>query len=785
MAERALIIAIQNYNDAKGGFTAKELKGTLDAALRFREWLEEKWKAEGKTGSILFCSEPPIAGQSGATSDEIIDALIRLQNQGRNSTDNLYVYFSGHGFRLAGDPMTRADVLVTSDFKDVQRSTASCFRLDALIEGFRSSLGHGCHFYFIDACRNEVHKAIASNITPFTELGDEEPSVFVLQSTVSGDPALVGGPFAKLLLEGLRGAGIAKVWEPPAKTYMKVRFDSLRKYLKERLQNVQPITQSSSGETGESEAVLATITPVPQIELTITIKTTLTSLRGNMTVTAFGAKSGTMYPITERTFVRSFEPNYYAVALDMGQLEVSPAGEIDVELYENRELTFQISTGPDGGGADDLFRGSVPPSNLTNVHLEVPRGTEVVLRHLGTGIENLFDSSKRALLPIGDYTADLRFPGGPVIRHHEIRVVADQEIAIAPARWRGSPVHESIAKMFPQDDGGVDFSESLQGAITDPDLSLWLAILGGGRIIGTRGDYSKIGPLPLADFSSEPPGASPVYVLAGLPDSKLDLRVGLSEGRAKPKWLRAREPQSMEGLREAVMHPPPGQFFMTLIVGSQPAYTVASFASPNRCTLIALTLDEDDTPLVAQYLLPLGHLVQNLDPEVQDRIRERNQLKDVQVLAQLSRAFRKRRGTGTEFNRNEIDQLFNSKWLDPVAASMATYESLRRGQREHLMEVAANMSHFFPNLPDTSAIIRLSGTGNPAPHGTPLFLDGLRAFPKYDEWLPYPAGLLDFTGPWTAWRGAVSGNSGEKLDTYRLSPGRFLRSPRFSRRKAK
>jgi len=65
----------------------------------------------------------------------------------------------------------------------------------------------------------------------------------------------------------------------------------------------------------------------------------------------------------------------------------------------------------------------------------------------------------------------------------------------------------------------------------------------------------------------------------------------------------------MEGLREAVVHPPPGQFFLTLGVGAQPAYTFASFASPNRCALIVLTLDEDGAPRVGQYLLPLGHLL--------------------------------------------------------------------------------------------------------------------------------------------------------------------------------
>src|SRR5436190_19857819 len=42
-----------------------------------------------------------------------------------------------------------------------------------------------------------------------------------------------------------------------------------------------------------------------------------------------------------------------------------------------------------------------------------------------------------------------------------------------------------------------------------------------------------------------------------------------------------------------------------------------------------------------------------------------------------------------------------------------------------------------------------------APTGVPLLLDGLRAFRGYADWMPYPAGLLHFGGPWTAWEGAV------------------------------
>ena len=47
----------------------------------------------------------------------------------------------------------------------------------------------------------------------------------------------------------------------------------------------------------------------------------------------------------------------------------------------------------------------------------------------------------------------------------------------------------------------------------------------------------------------------------------------------------------------------------------------------------------------------------------------------------------------------------------------------------------------------------LAGTPVP-PRGVPLFQDGLRLLQK-EVPLPFPMGLLDFTSPWTSWRGAV------------------------------
>ena len=79
-AERALIIAVQKSRIKHlMASRPKKLKtARLDAAKRFREWLEEKWEAEHLTGSILFCWEPRLPGHLGASSNDIIDALKKV-----------------------------------------------------------------------------------------------------------------------------------------------------------------------------------------------------------------------------------------------------------------------------------------------------------------------------------------------------------------------------------------------------------------------------------------------------------------------------------------------------------------------------------------------------------------------------------------------------------------------------------------------------------------------------------------------------------------------------------
>ena len=151
----------------------------------------------------------------------------------------------------------------------------------------------------------------------------------------------------------------------------------------------------------------------------------------------------------------------------------------------------------------------------------------------------------------------------------------------------------------------------------------------------------------------------------------------------------------------------------------------------------------------------------------------------MKFIVQAQRAFRQRHEMNPENQprTRELQSLLDGKWLDPVMAALASYELLRRGKREHLMEVADNMQKYFPGLPDSGALARLVIEATPSRtelssddldrfnrlvasaasprRGWPLFLDGLAAFEDNELNLPLPASRLDYREMWTLWRGAV------------------------------
>jgi len=784
MPARALIIAIEDYPDVQGGTFARKLTGTLQAGLDFRSWLIGKWTTEKRPDAdteLLFCSEPPQPFGTGATQQDILTALARLRDDGQNQTDEFFFFFSGHGFLFVDKPGARADILISSDFKNATISGYCCLKLDLIVNWLQAHLGPGKHYYFVDACRNSLNGAQiqTSDLIPFDPQGTAEAATFVMQSAVAGAVAPVGGPFPGAVLGGLKGTGRAKVWEGAPPGAMLVRYDTLRRHLKATL----PPSSFSSRNLGpngdgESEAILATISPVKDSRCTVKVTGAPAGQVGQLAITPQSAP-----PLPARPLVLPGEeiplpPGDYWMAFQLANAAVTPSGPVAVDLYSDSTVTFDVGPGPPaimpespppGGGrrrrinvprpqgADAGEVRPAPTAAPSGVALDLafPSTSRLTLRNLDTGVEVVAVQPKRVEVPRGHYLATLNGPRGEVIKREEIDLTSGMPASLDLGRWDTSVPHRSIAERLPHDPYVVDFSESLGGPIVDSDLDLWLALLGGGRIFGSRGDYSKLSGFPLHDFSAEKPGASPTYLLAGFEDPGTHLRVGLSNSE-QVSWQPAIQPPGMPGILEAYLPVRSGNLF-SFQIGDELPCTIAGIGIPNRANLVTLTLDEDGTPRISQFLLPLGHLIQELSREVSIRLQGRNHLGDVRFLAQASRAFRKRRDLTSTMHSDELVNLLHGKWLDPIGNSLAAYELLRRGRKDELSDVIPNMKRCFPELPDTWSLARLGGDGGAQPHGIPLFQDGLRAFEGFSNTLPLPASLLDYTSPWTAWRGAVEG----------------------------
>ncbi|ESZ04413.1 caspase family protein [Mesorhizobium sp. M1060] len=788
MAVRALIVAIENYPNVQGGALAKELPGTLKAGLAFRTWLVKKWDSEGvkaKDRHLIFCSQPVQPEGRPATAEGIREAMLELKQKGAGRTDELYVYFSGHGFTFASGPGVKKSIFVASDFKNANVSGNCCLPIDEIVVWLRAHLGPGSHAYFIDACRNKLDGSvitISSPILPFNTDTGTEASTFVLHSTTDGRTTLAGGPFHPRLMEGLQGKGRAKVWDDSGADLMNVQYTSLRRYLKTALQD--PVDGEVDGTA--DDMTLAWLKPAPDATCTITIEGskvpdgTIAYRRGRDTNSVEQPFQGT------KTVLR-LKPDAYTFSVRAANT-IFEQSELRQELYDDAAITFRIAssrgplaptpgerglenfglrpkwTGSELGtavSAGEVLEEAVVGADAFGATLDivVPPDCTLELINVNSRTQTKYLASGKANVEAGDYTALLKDQNGQIIGRKDIGVSAGSDVELDLAQWRHSTPHVSIAKSLEiTDDGWVDFSKSLDGPVVDPDLDLWLALAGAGRILlGSSGtDFRKLSNLPLHDFSGEKAGSSPIYVLAGLENPQTKLDVGLSKA-TNVEWHMADRPNGLDGIAEAYFPVDPGSHLISFHVGENAPYTVSTLASPNRAMLVTLALDKDGAPTVSQYLLPLGHLIDQLPHKVRNVLTSRNQLKDVESLANANRAFRKRRNVFEVLPGNRLNEILDMKWLDPITSALAAYECLRRGQKAKMGVVVKNMAEFFGDLPDSWALARLAGmskVGSP-PAGVPLFLDGLKADPDYAERLPLPASHLDYSSPWTAWWDAV------------------------------
>ena len=765
MPSRALIIAIENYPASPD--LAATLPGTHDNARAFRSWLKSSSGFAGMTPAdeptrIFVCADDP--GFPGRTHDAsgrgIRQAVLALWRAGHDQTGELFVYYSGHGFLFKESNASRAaDVIVPDDFVDMPVDGSLCFRLDALQLELLASMGPGNHYYFVDACRNQITDDQISVGSPvrLNRSSMRESQVFTLFSTSRLSTAPTASPFTDLLVAGLAGRGKAK--RPTASTPPKMRvvWASLVDYIKAKLPAVD-----GRGD-GLNPAVLWE-GPFELKTCTIVVENASAADRFSVRPADAMGRQQAAFQFSGATFEWRQPPDDYRLEVTHPTSTVRPVDPVPpalVDLYEDVSARFVLEVTPEGFGEElESARGW----SGAVAEREVPAVTEInVVASTGSRITMINPGSGESWEGRSTLTTLAR-PGASYLIEaydHDNTLIVRRDVSLDPGeqrtvdlRFPDTPLRQAITAYFPSSpDIGVEFSESLAGTIIDPDLGLWLTIIAASRVLGPD-RFSKLGPLPLARFDDIVPNGAAVYVLAGFDEPALDMVVGIGVDAGSHTWHTPAAVPGLPGLLELRHHAAPGSLLVSFAIGDAAVRTIASYAMPNRATVITVTGTPDDVE-IQQLLLPIHGLEAFLEETVRNLL-PMHPLRAVKFLAQSQRLLARRRSvSGSTGQASEWFDSLNGKWLDPMMGIVAGYEMLRMGRGQDLGTALDNLARYFAELPDTAALLRLAGrTPATPPAGAPLIADGFAAFPD-GTFTALPDSKREYGTLWTMWRNAV------------------------------
>ena len=787
MPPRAFIIAIENYPKAIG--LANQLPDTNKAGNDFYEWfvknkIEPLRKANPNDPKldlkelVVGCVDHPYEWRTtGTTAQEILDTWYEFINKYRDKTEELYFFWSGHGFTYTDRGKVRAiNVLVASDFISKGQSGRACLNLNEIQERTWSAMGPDEHYYFVDACRttikgNEINVSDPGYTFEKSDFGT--PNVYTLYSTARGSAAGVTSGFADALVAGLKGSGRAKGWNEDHQQ-MYVKFDLLTDYVKKKIkgQEVDPKTD------GSGKGVILELSP--PFEQTCRITVNNAKANDKFTVTAatnFGSQvfefEGPSHNLPLRPFVYNIELSHQGSRVT----RVSPAPPALLDLYEPCEVQFSLGepssappSPPSPGGTLSVSALNTPHSELEIENLNsgttfrggASAGAKGVPRR---GRSPLLKDEKggafsREVEP-GTYMLRMR-ERGVVIGRRKVTVEPGEEIDIDLTERSESKVSKDILKV-------VSFASTREKdeASANPDLSLWLSIIGAVPIIDSelKKQFPKVGKLALEKFADIAPGESAVYVVAAFEKSQGKFGVGLGK---TANWRSMRAVPGLTSVYQWRENTKPGPQLLSIQLPDQVPATFATYCLSNRVTLLVFVEDEEGGLAVRQYMLPVSHLIDKLDPRVRGRI-QYNPLSLVRYMSLVQTQFARKRTLEPGKNSSEEQtwqEVVYGKWIDPVMSLIAAYSFIRQGyagpkasedNRRLLETVITNLGKYFGELPDVRILQKLIKKPAKPLKSPPLLLDGVLASEAaVKQVMPFESNQLNFSGPWTYWQGAVN-----------------------------
>lgn len=786
---RAFVIAIEKYGKGK---SLPHLPGTNKDAEVFIDWLVN---TKGVKRSNIFCcaNESVKARTTGTTASEIIAELARAVKKWADKTDEFYFYFSGHGFSYSTSTFAKSiDVLVASDFTGLETGGRACLNLDEIKTKLWKSLGPEHHYYFIDACRNQIQQdAIdpASTGLGFANSQLGTPTVYKVFSTAQGALSKTKSGFTPLLVKGLSGSGRAKGLRTNS---MYVIFDLLGAYLKKQLQaGGQEVDFSREG---NGEGFLLELKPIPKTKCEVKVAKAKPGDKFVLTVSDIKGLSK-RHKFTGPSFQFDLFPDDYSFQLkhSSGKVLRKPPPEDPVDLYDPCVLNFELKVSPGGGASkakakaasDDGFESvggaspasivpataltppDTPPPPITGtLHVKGVRTehTQIEVLSLRTGELLKSNQDLKQEVPPGEYLVKLR-ERSITVSKHEVTVRAGKTKTINLLVQPKDKVRDSILKCVKaiNVEGASVFSESHLGPLANQDLGLWLTLFGASRILGQPGQFRKLERLALQTFDDIKKNEAVVYVLAGFEKSTGRFGVGLSSGPVVD-WKVLKRVKGLQNIYELRLPATVGSHLLSFKIPKRSPITCAIHCLPNRATLATLAQDKEGQLTFHQSILPIRHLTKYMDPTVRSYLHG-NMLGLVRTMTLAQSQFARKRSVQEQIKKTDPgvwSDLVHHKWLDPVMALIAAYDVIRHGtigQAKGLLKIVnSNLRKYFEGMGDIEAIAKLLGTKWSLPTSPPLFLDGVLAFDEIQEnkMLPLSPDRLNYSSPWTVWQRAVN-----------------------------
>jgi hypothetical protein len=713
------------------------LKGAVRDALTMRTWLLDKAGGNVPEENLALIlspaagNEPKDVQAAEATNAGVLNAIDGLIKKSKGEGERLYFFYAGHGL-TARINQRDENALVCSDFTEVL--TTNSVALRSLWEFFET-VQFQDQFFFVDACRNMPWENVELEIGRWPLPRKRDPGLpptqqFILYATSPGLPAREEkeagserGAFTEVLMQGLGGAGKAKVWSSEKQNYQ-VGWERLVDYVKDELearrlavpagvgQDVFQIPQDAGahGVAGrDRDPMLASFPdnsfPKEKLEIllrpddVVPVAEVIVLDESAVTVETKTGRTGT--PLEFR-----LPPKTYALHATAPEYDRAVARP-PIELYGACQVPLDLTPSalgeapPAGNGAPTRSLGGEPAAAVADlvvlghdplVPVEVADATGRVLK-VASGTVSL-----PGLAP-GFYRARLLTPGDKVVEEIVEHVPGEPRTVELEAQAPSPIVNELVKTIDAPVIGGqntFDVSEAA-GPVASPHLSTILTLAGGVAVQGDPGYGEKLRKLGLGAFK-DVLGADPgVYVVLGAdsPDSAVarsyltnaKLRVWRIGDPVPRDYLTLRELEKFPGIGEFAQSAQPGAYWLSLEPEGENAIAFALATLPRRVTMLTIELREGQMQIF-QYV-PSATPDASSDPAA---------LRRVELLERIM--LDGRLDSGSDL----AQEVFDRKIDDPLAGALACYLFLRIGRVAELGEAVERLTSAYGELSDLHVI---------------------------------------------------------------------------------